>query len=48
VTRWRTLARHAEEYFGPESSTGADMLREGHAAAFAELFQRCRNTVPRG
>jgi thioesterase domain-containing protein len=48
VTRWRALARHAEEYFGPESSTGADMLREGHAAAFAELFQRCRNTVPRG
>ena len=39
--RWRALAEHAEEHFGPEAATGADMLRAPHAAAFAELFRRC-------
>jgi len=39
--RWRRLAERVEEYFGPDASTGADMLREKHAPAFAELFRRC-------
>jgi thioesterase domain-containing protein len=39
--RWRAVAQRAEEYFGPDASTGSDMLREPHAAAFAELFRRC-------
>jgi thioesterase domain-containing protein len=39
--RWRTLADRVEEYLGPEVSTGFDMLREPHAAAFAQLFRRC-------
>jgi thioesterase domain-containing protein len=38
--RWRTIAAEAREYFGPEASTGTDMLREVYAAAFAELFRR--------
>jgi thioesterase domain-containing protein len=37
--RWRSVAAHAEVHFGPEASDGADMLREGHAAAFAVLFR---------
>jgi thioesterase domain-containing protein len=39
--RWRAVAQRAEEYSGPDESTGADMLRERHAPAFAELFRRC-------
>jgi thioesterase domain-containing protein len=39
--RWRKLAQRSEEHFGPDASTGADMLREPHAAAFAELVRRC-------
>jgi thioesterase domain-containing protein len=39
--RWRAVAERAEEYFGPDGSTGTDMLRERHAPAFAELFRRC-------
>ena len=49
--RWRRLAKRVEEYFGPEASSGADMLRPAHAAAFAELFRRCRDedrAPPRG
>lgn len=38
--RWRRVAAHAEEYFGPEASHGDDMLRE-HAPAFADLLRRC-------
>jgi thioesterase domain-containing protein len=41
--RWLSLAEQAEEYFGPDASTGADMLRAPHAPAFAELFRRCRD-----
>ncbi len=40
--KWRSLAR-TEEYYGPEDSDGDNMLRERHAAAFAELFRRCRD-----
>jgi thioesterase domain-containing protein len=43
--RWRALAERAEAYFGPDASTGADMLREAHAAAFADLFRRCYGRV---
>ncbi len=39
--RWGAVAGRAEEYFGPDASRGSDMLREPHAAAFAELFRRC-------
>jgi thioesterase domain-containing protein len=42
--RWRSVAHHVEEYFGPEASLGHDMLR-AHASAFAELFRRCRDQV---
>ena len=41
--RWLPLAEQAEQYFGPDASTGADMLRAPHAPAFAELFRRCRD-----
>jgi thioesterase domain-containing protein len=37
--RWCALAAHAETYFGPDAADGADMLLEGHAPAFAELFR---------
>jgi thioesterase domain-containing protein len=37
--RWCALGAHAETYFGPDAADGADMLLEGHAPAFAELFR---------
>lgn len=40
--QWRSVAQQAEEYYGPEASLGHDMLRT-HAAAFADLFRRCRD-----
>ncbi len=44
--RWRERAAQAREYYGPDASTGADMLRERHAAAFADLFrQACKDSV---
>lgn len=39
--RWGELAAQAHPHYGPEPSDGADMLREAHAPAFAELFRRC-------
>jgi thioesterase domain-containing protein len=41
--RWLGVAQAVEEYFGPDASNGADMLREPHVPAFAELFRRCRD-----
>ena len=41
VRRWHSAAERVETYAGPEAATGSDMLREPHAAAFAELFRRC-------
>jgi thioesterase domain-containing protein len=38
--QWRSAARNAEEYYGPESCTGDNMLLEPNAALFAELFRR--------
>jgi thioesterase domain-containing protein len=44
--RWRGAAAEVREHFGPDASTGSDMLRERHAAAFAELFrQACEETA---
>ena len=40
--RWRSVAQHVEEYFGPDGCNGAIMLRELYAPAFAELFMQCR------
>ena len=37
--RWCSVAAHAETYFGPDSADGANMLLEGHAAAFAALLR---------
>ena len=38
--RWREVAAQAREHYGPDTSTGSDMLRERHAGAFAELFRQ--------
>ncbi|MEW6301937.1 MAG: MupA/Atu3671 family FMN-dependent luciferase-like monooxygenase [Verrucomicrobiota bacterium] len=43
VTPWRNIAPRTEDYYGPDGSTGDTMLREPYAAAFADLFHRCRN-----
>lgn len=43
--RWRSVAPHAEEYYGPDGCDGDNMLREPYAAAFAELFSHCRARV---
>jgi thioesterase domain-containing protein len=40
--RWRLMAQHAEEYFGPDACDADSMLREPFAPAFAELFRQCR------
>jgi thioesterase domain-containing protein len=39
--RWRAVAEQAEEHFGPELRSTADIMREPNAPAFAELFRRC-------
>ena len=39
---WRSVAQHAEEYFGPDGCDVSDMLLEPHVRAVAELFRRCR------
>jgi hypothetical protein len=38
--RWKSVARHSEEHFGPDGASGDDMLLPQHAPAFAELFGR--------
>jgi thioesterase domain-containing protein len=37
--RWRSVARHAEIYFGPDGCTNDNMLLGQNAPAFAELFR---------
>jgi thioesterase domain-containing protein len=37
--RWRSAATVAEEYYGPDSCSSSDMLREPNAAAIATLFR---------
>jgi hypothetical protein len=39
MLRWRSIAYHTGEYFGPDACTGYDMLREPNAPAFAQLFR---------
>ena len=39
--RWRSVAPHTEEYFGPDGCDNDNMLREPYASAFAELYRRC-------
>jgi len=46
--RWRTVASRTEEYFGPNGCTTDVMLREPHAAAFAELFRASAQNAPTG
>ena len=41
--RWRSVARDAEEYFGPAGCDGINMLGEPYAPAFAELFTQRRD-----
>lgn len=45
LRRWGALAANVERYQGPVDSTGADMLRAPHAAAFAGLFRSCYGRV---
>ena len=42
--RWRAVAAHAREYFGPEGCNADNMLREPNAPVFAQLFRRCLAT----
>jgi thioesterase domain-containing protein len=37
--RWRSVAPHTQEYFGPKGCNGDNMLRETYAPVFAELFR---------
>lgn len=39
--RWRALGQSAEEHFGPDGCTSAQMLREPYAHFFAQLFRQC-------
>jgi len=39
--RWRSVALHAEEHYGPDSVDSDRMLIEPHAPAMAELFRKC-------
>jgi len=41
--RWRSVARYAEEYYGPDSCDPDRMLLEPDVLAFAEIFGRCRD-----
>jgi thioesterase domain-containing protein len=38
--RWRSVAEHVEEHFGPDDCHTDVMLLEPHAAVFAKLFDR--------
>jgi thioesterase domain-containing protein len=44
LLRWRSCARHAAEYYGPNGCGLDDMLLEPHAREFAELFAKARGT----
>ena len=37
---WREVVPHAEEYTGAGDCGSQEMLREPHAAAFANLFEQ--------
>jgi thioesterase domain-containing protein len=38
--RWRSVAQHVEEYFGPDGCDGDNMLGEPYAPTFAELLRQ--------
>jgi len=40
--RWRALARHCDEYYGPDGCHTDVMLREPYAPGFAKLFMQSR------
>jgi thioesterase domain-containing protein len=40
---WRSVAPHAEEYYGPDSVDPDRMLIDPDAPVFAEFFRRCRD-----
>jgi natural product biosynthesis luciferase-like monooxygenase protein len=42
LRQWRSVAPCIDEYFGPAECTGDTMLREPHAAVFADLYKECR------
>jgi hypothetical protein len=44
LLRWRSRARHAAEYYGPNGCGLDDMLLEPYARVFAELFAQARGT----
>lgn len=45
--RWGDVAARAQAHYGPARSSGADMLREPHVAAFADLVRRaCGGEAP--
>jgi thioesterase domain-containing protein len=46
--RWRSVAPHAEHYFGPDSCNPDLPLIEPDAPAIAELFRQCRAQNPPG
>lgn len=43
--RWRSVAPHTEEYYGPDTCDPNRMLIEPDALAFAELFRQCRDNT---
>jgi thioesterase domain-containing protein len=43
--RWRAVAQHSDEYFGPDGCHTDVMLREPYAPAFAGLFKQCQGMV---
>lgn len=40
--RWRAVAQHSDEYFGPDGCHTDVMLLEPYAPGFAELFRQSR------
>ena len=43
--RWRALAQHSDEYFGPDGCHTDVMLREPFASGFADLFGQSRASI---
>jgi thioesterase domain-containing protein len=43
LTRWMSAATAAEEYYGPEGTTGDSMLLPPNAGVFAQLFRQARD-----
>jgi len=40
--RWRAVAPHAEQYFGPDNSNPDVLLLDPDAPVVADLFRQCR------